>query len=220
MCEWNILEFFDHEYKRHSRYWWLGDNRYSLNPQHHLEFHAKLIDIAKNKNLGRVLDIGAGEGSDAIRLAMMGYEVDAIDLSSVATDKINKFIKEKKVKMNLFNEDILNFKISEKYDIIICNGLLHYVEDKQKILQKITDATAENGYNMISLFSNTTPVPDFHKKVAVYPDDEEGIVVNHYSKWKTEYLSFERNKLEKSHPTQEPHQHSFIKMITKKVVIL
>jgi 2-polyprenyl-3-methyl-5-hydroxy-6-metoxy-1,4-benzoquinol methylase len=94
-----VQEFFDEQYGRHERYWWRGINRYSLDPSQHTSFLAKTLELAIEKAPGRVLDVGAGEGADAIRLAKLGYAVDAIELSSVACEKIEKFAHEEGVEV-------------------------------------------------------------------------------------------------------------------------
>lgn len=50
------------------------------------------------RSQGGALDIGAGEGADAIRLALLGYEVDADDLSAIGAAKIEYFAEQAEVK--------------------------------------------------------------------------------------------------------------------------
>ncbi len=87
-----VQEFFDEQYRRHERYWWKGSNRYTLDPARHTPFNAKVLQLAIERARGRVLDVGAGEGADSIRLAKLGYSVDAVELSSVACEKMEKFL--------------------------------------------------------------------------------------------------------------------------------
>ena len=46
---------------------------------------------------------GAGEGADAIRLAKLGYQVDAVEVSAVACEKIERFAKSEGVKITIRN---------------------------------------------------------------------------------------------------------------------
>jgi 2-polyprenyl-3-methyl-5-hydroxy-6-metoxy-1,4-benzoquinol methylase len=86
-----IRGFFDRQYAAHDRYWWRGPNRYSTDPAAHTAFNAAWLSAAAWRGPGRALDLGAGEGADAIRLARLGYQVDAIDASAVACEKAERF---------------------------------------------------------------------------------------------------------------------------------
>src|SRR5713226_5655067 len=47
-----IQTFFDRQYAAHERYWWRGENRYSIDPAVHTEFHATLLAIAARRGAG------------------------------------------------------------------------------------------------------------------------------------------------------------------------
>ena len=75
----------DHEHMFTQEYW---DERYgsagaiwSGNPNPHLVAH--VADLAP----GSALDVGSGEGADAIWLATRGWQVMGIDLSTVALER-------------------------------------------------------------------------------------------------------------------------------------
>ena len=58
-----------------------SDRMWSGNP------NGALVDIAKQIAPGRALDVGCGEGADAVWLASHGWQVTAIDPSSVALER-------------------------------------------------------------------------------------------------------------------------------------
>lgn len=58
-----------------------SDRMWSGNP------NGALVDIAKHIAPGRALDVGCGEGADAVWLASHGWQVTAIDPSSVALER-------------------------------------------------------------------------------------------------------------------------------------
>ena len=102
---------------------------------------------------GRALDIGAGEGSDAIRLAKLGYDVDAVEVSTVGAKKIECFAEEVGVrdKLRVFSSDIQVFQPDGPYDVVICNGVLHYIEGKQSVIELMQQETRPGGINIVSL---------------------------------------------------------------------
>jgi len=216
-----VAQFFDAAYGRCEHYWWRTDLRYSPNPLDHrtsllTQALLRLIDTGRP---GRsALDLGAGEGADAIRLARLGYQVDAVEISSVGAEKINRFAFEEGVsnRVRVHAMDVGNFIPPGTYDVVISNGLLHYVEDKETVIRLMRDATRPRGLNVISLWSTYTSPPDCHDIVPVYPDDEDGIVAKLYQDWPTELLYYERDKTETSHSDLPAHRHSHIKLIARR----
>jgi hypothetical protein len=70
--------------------------------------------------------------------------------------------------------------------------------------------TRVGGLNAVSLWSDFTAVPEFHKVVPTFPDAERGVVVGSYADWPKLLLYFERNRAEAGHADFPPHVHSYI----------
>lgn len=214
-----VSEYFDDVYSHHERFWWRESGRYELNPDaypYSLLTQMTLRVLGRRRCVGRALDLGAGEGADAIRLALMGYEVDAVEISEIAAKKIQVFAQQADAKVRVFAKDILEFTPDGLYDVVICNGVLHYVEDKKSVISLMQDATSEGGINVVSLWSTYTPIPACHEIVPVYCDEEDGVVTDSYQTWKKEIIYFERNKAETSHSDMPGHSHSHLKLIATK----
>ena len=215
-----VDEYFDGLYRSHERYWWQEPDRYSTDPD---SYSCSLITqqtlrLLRGRPPGRALDLGAGEGADAIRLALLHYEVDAVEVSEIAAGKIEKFAMDAGVssQVRVTRCDISGFEPAGEYDIILCNGVLHYIEDKQPVIARMQAATRVDGLNVVSLWSTFTPVPAVHNSVAVFCDDENGVVTKLYSTWPKEFLYFDRDKAETSHSELPPHRHSHIKLIARR----
>ena len=189
-----VIEFFDKAYRSFPRYW-LRPNLNSLRPEDFPPLWAHLLRSLASRPPGTALDLGAGEGSDAIRLARLGYDVDVVEASEAGAEKIGKFA----------------------YDVVLCNGLLHYMDtpDKETILRRITEATRPEGYNMVYLFSDQGPVPECHKIVPIHCDTTGGVVPSFYRAW-PHIILMERDKPDESHRDFPPHCHSFIKVLAQK----
>jgi len=218
----HVAEFFNRVYSETDRYWWQGEDRLSTDPDFYprslLTQHT--LRMLRSLPPGRALDLGAGEGSDAIRLAMLHYQVDAVEVSHVAATKIVRFAAEAGVssRVSVAVADVEDYVPTGSYDIIICNGVLHYIEDKVPVMLKMQAATRVGGLNVISLWSTFTGVPECHNSVATFCDDENGIVVKMYNSWSKELVYFERDKAEASHSDLPPHRHSHIKLIARRTV--
>jgi 2-polyprenyl-3-methyl-5-hydroxy-6-metoxy-1,4-benzoquinol methylase len=156
-----ISDYFDSVYLGPERYWWRGPERYDLNPD---TYSASLLAqqtlrLLQGRTPGRALDIGAGEGSDAIRLAKLGYDVDAVEVSTVGAKKIECFAEEAGVngKVRVLATDVQDFTPRASYDVIICNGVLHYVKDKQSVIDLMQQATCPRTGTAISSWSHVSP---------------------------------------------------------------
>jgi tellurite methyltransferase len=221
----DIAMFFDGLYRSERRYWWREDTRYSTNPADHSSALLTQLTLRKLRSAEarhaaqappRALDLGAGEGADSIRLALLGYSVDAIEISAVGASKISAFAAEVGVRVNVQVADVRTYMPAGGYDVIICNGLLHYIEDKTPVVERMQRATRSGGINVVSLWSTHTPVPSCHEVVPTYPDDENGVVHKLYQEWDLDLMYFEPDKPESSHSGMPDHSHSHIKLIAQK----
>lgn len=66
----------------------------------------------------KVLDIGCGEGKDAVFLARNGYLVTAFDLSEAGIEKGKRLAEKCNTDVDFFKADITDFRVNESYDII------------------------------------------------------------------------------------------------------
>lgn len=215
-----VDEYFDRLYGACDRYWWQGRGRYSTDPDSHPTslLTQQTLRLLRGRPPGRALDLGAGEGADTIRLARLGYEVDAVEVSPVAAEKIECFAKEAGVssRVRVIVGDVAGAGFAGQRDVVLCNGVLHYIEDKAPVIARMQRATAVGGFNVVSLWSTFTPVPASHNSVTVFCDDENGVVTSLYRTWPKELIYFERDKAEASHSDLPPHRHSHIKLIARR----
>ena len=170
-----VRAFFDRQYAAHDRYWWRGPNRYSTSPADHTSFNAAWLAAAARRGPGLALDPGAGEGADAIRLARLGYQVDAVDVSAVACDKAEWFARAAGVDIRVRCESIETAGLTGTYNVVPMNGCLHYVRDKDSVLARVVRVSAADAVHAVALFSTATPVPAEHTAITVFPDEETGL---------------------------------------------
>jgi hypothetical protein len=95
--------------------------------------------------------------------------------------------------------------------------VLHYVEDKYEACRRLQNATRVGGINAVSLWSDYTPVPACHEIVPTFPDAEYGAVYEAYRGWEKSLLYFERRRAEMGHDDMPHHEHSFIKLVARRV---
>jgi SAM-dependent methyltransferase len=217
----SMPEYFDELYgAADPRYWWNHPEPYSTDPDDYPYSLLTQLTLRAISDLqpGRALDLGAGEGADSIRLAKLGYEVTAVEISNVGAQKILKFADEENIRVNVQVADIASFRPQGMFDLVICNGVLHYVRDKESVIETMQRATRPGGLNVISLWSAYTRVPECHARVPVYCDHESGVVLARYRQWRKVICYFERDKPESAHEEMPEHSHSHIKMIASKPI--
>ncbi|MDW3652638.1 MAG: class I SAM-dependent methyltransferase [Bacteroidia bacterium] len=90
---------------------------------------------------GKVLDLGCGQGRDAIPLARMGFEVKAIDSSEVGIEQIKKIVIQEGLSLSVEVADIFSFEGSADFDFILLDSMFHFAKkDKEKecrLLEKL-----------------------------------------------------------------------------------
>jgi SAM-dependent methyltransferase len=80
----------------------------------------ELLDNSDFLKLGKILIVGCGKGYDAVIAAQKGYEVTAIDFSTLAINFAKQLSVESKVNINFLNEDIftLGDDFIESFDFV------------------------------------------------------------------------------------------------------
>ena len=132
--------------------WYAGDDYYwGTEPA---EFCDELIRLRPFPKAKKVLDIGCGEGKDAVYMAMQGYKVTAFDLTENGIAKTKRLADEKGVKIDAYVDDINSFTAGDTYDIIYSTGTVQYLfeENKKTFFEKIKKITNVNGIVFFNVF--------------------------------------------------------------------
>ena len=103
-----------------------------------------------------VLDVGAGEGKNAIYMAGLGANVTAIECSSLALRNAKKMDGSERV--NWMEGDIRSFDLhAESFDVVVAYGLLHCLRNAEEIAglaEKLQIATKQGGYHVVCTFNS------------------------------------------------------------------
>lgn len=123
------------------------------------EPYGELIDFFKNLPAkGKLLDVGCGQGRDAIALAKLGYNVSGIDISKIGIDYLNENAEKQNLAIKAFVADMFKFKMGANYDIILLDSILHFLKnDIQKeilLLEKIAEEIKSNGIVCICIWKS------------------------------------------------------------------
>ncbi len=109
------------------------------------EPYPELIEFfAEYSRKGKALDLGCGQGRDAIALARLGYTVTGIDNSKVGIDQMNQIGQNES--LNLVGQvgDIYEFNGFNGFDIVLLDSMFHFAKkDKAKEIGLIEKIVSE-----------------------------------------------------------------------------
>lgn len=162
-----------------------------------------------------VLDVGCGEGQNAIYLAKQGCHVDAFDLSEHGIAKVIDRCEVSGVKLNAFIADLTEYEFEQNYDVIISFGTLHFVRKSEwkRFINDAKEHTNDGGIHIIQLFTDVVPASDDIAPFAVgLARDEE--IKELYVDW--EILQFKSYVFEDEHSGAPKHLHASNKIVVRK----
>ena len=164
---------------------------------------------------GHVLDIGCGAGArNAIYFAESGFSVEAVD-SDLGAVETARACAARLTNLSVRQDDVRDLEIGSAYDLIICRGVLHFVEPDawQRIFSRLRAATAVGGWHALSVFTDAVPVPPDLAPI-VRGIFREGELRELYADWDVE--SAESYILEDEHPGGVRHRHAIDRLIARK----
>ncbi|MDT0345355.1 class I SAM-dependent methyltransferase [Streptomyces litchfieldiae] len=107
---------------------------------------------------GRALDLGCGPGRNALRLASLGFEVDAVDLSPTALAWAEERAAEAGAEVRFRRGDafaLVGTELAGPYDLIYDSGCFHHLPPHRRIsyLAFLDRALAPGGHLALTCFA-------------------------------------------------------------------
>lgn len=140
----SVMTDYDKRYDTEEYYWGLTPNRICYD----------IMKILPPVRPYRVLDIGCGEGKDAVFFAKCGYAVTAFDISEQGIEKAKKLAEYNKADVAFFKADLFDYRPEGEYDIIFSSGVLHFMQEnrRKELCDSLKAHTAEGGINAMNVF--------------------------------------------------------------------
>ena len=140
----SVVTDYDKRYHTEEYYWGLTPNRICYD----------IMKLLPPIRPYRILDIGCGEGKDAVFFARCGYAVTAFDISEQGIEKARKLAQHNKVDVTLFKADLFDYRPDAEYDIIFSSGVLHFLplNDRKEFCDSLKAHTADGGLNALNVF--------------------------------------------------------------------
>ncbi|MDX6740361.1 class I SAM-dependent methyltransferase [Actinocorallia sp. A-T 12471] len=160
---------WDERYRQSDRIWSGQPNRV-------------LVEEAEGLVPGRALDLGCGEGADAVWLATKGWKVTATDLSAVAIERASGHAADAGVTVDFQRHDLDASFPDGEFDLITAMFFHSFVDLKREdILRRAAAALAPGGRLLIVSHAG---FPDWHegeRPDVSFPTPDETVAELHLS---------------------------------------
>lgn len=205
----SVVTDYDRRYDTEEYYWGLTPNRICYD----------IMKLLPPIRPYRVLDIGCGEGKDAVFLAKCGYDVTAFDISEQGIEKAKKLAGYNKVSPKLFKADLFDYRPDTEYDIIFSSGVLHFIPQTQRreLCDSLKAHTSQNGINALNVFVQKpfiTRAPDSTRDEKSRHPWHSGELFGYYHDWLFHTC---REEVFDCNSGGTPHKHCMDTLIAQKI---
>ncbi len=162
----------------------------------------------------RVLELGSGEGRNAIFLARNGYNVTAVDISPSGVEKTLAWARRLGLRIDARVGDLHAFIFPESYDVIFSTWTFQFLEPdcRNPLIEQCRGHTRKHGINAFSVFVRKPflKVPHHERQCCLWTSGE---ILSFYWDWSIEYCDEEVFGCTCG---GKPHQHAANSILARK----
>ncbi len=139
-------------------------DKYYEERNHFGEPYPELVKFfSEQKRRGRVLDLGCGQGRDALAIARLGYEVTGVDTSAVGIEQMMHDAKKENLPVEGFVADFYDYSIDSDFDFVLLDSILHFYkresEKETQFLYRVMDSMKIGAFLCIFVSKSKTTEP-------------------------------------------------------------
>jgi len=119
-----------------------------------------LEDFVDDIPIGRALDLGVGDGKNAVWLAERGFDVVGVDLSATAVQAAQRLARERGVVLEAHVADIREWEIEPgSYALVLASAVLHFLlpEEIRGLANRIRAGLQSGGFLIAHVFTVDDP---------------------------------------------------------------
>jgi tellurite methyltransferase len=176
----------------------------------------EVVTVALKMQPGlRALDLGCGEGRNALYLASLGFFTSAADISVSGIEKLDSIAAEMGLEIDSSVCDMRAYEFPYDFDLMVCQGCLHLIkrEEWRQVIARMKEHTTSGGYHNIGVFTDEAPEPEDQRgmMVGLFKEVE---LFDYYADW--EIIDTYTYQIEHEHPDGPRHVHAGNSIIARK----
>lgn len=163
----------------------------------------------------KVLDIGCGEGKDALFLARNGYDVQGFDLAVTGIEKALHLAQSHGFALKAQEGDINSWRANTEYDVFFSSGVFHYIEPslRDEIMWNYMEHTAPGGLHAFNVFVDKPFIAPPPENEPVSHPWKTGELAAYYAGW---IIHDMREVIFDCDSSGIPHRHAMNTLIAQK----
>ena len=159
--------------KGHRNVW---DEIYSQGGYGDFEPDEEIVNLCESLQVGRALDVGAGEGRHSLWLAQQGWRVDALDVSAAGLESLAGRARERGLHINCIVGSAADHPYEKgTYGLVLSTGgALNFFKKTtgRAIIRSLTEALMPGGVLYLSVATPDDPGIRRHRQQAANVDDD------------------------------------------------
>lgn len=179
------------------------------------EMAERAVELAPETDSVTAIDVGAGEGRDAVYFAEQGWDVYAMDVSPNGLAKAERLADRRGVTIRPLEADANDAALPGAVDVVYSAGTLQYVrpENRARQFAHFRERTAPGGLHALFAFVDHPEIPTPPDWTANEHFYDPGELRGYYEDWKlleAEELVFDDDS------GGEPHRHAAETLFARK----
>ena len=139
-----------------------------------------------------VLDVGCGDGNNAIYLASRGFDVTGVDFSAKAINIAKQKARDAEVEVKFITLDALNIgTLAKRFDTVIDFGLFHNLEgdSRERYVRALSDVCVSKGQLLMQCLGDQAGEYDVYPhRFGPQPLSQDSIRASFSVGWKIEWI--------------------------------
>lgn len=196
---------YDQRYSREGWYWGTAPSKACF----------RVLELLPPDEPRTLLDLGCGEGRNAVFFARNGYRVTALDASPAGIEKTRRLAGEAGVHIDTIVADLTVHRLEDPWDVLFSTGALHYTPPdlRAELFENFRTHTRDGGMHAFSVFVEKPfiePAPDAEPTAHAW---HSGELLSRYRNWEIVEC---REEIFDCMSSGVPHRHAVNRVIARK----